>query len=181
MWLSLLIVGVSAFVFLWSDIKIHRKESISAFIVSIVSTAFIVFVTALFLNINIFVVGGGGLSRNMEQKVLETIHNVDSIHEISMSITQTNAVIFSSYLEDKNPKEFFDAKPIKDMTWKEYFKMFSISPDDENTPNAHIPVDAKCSIFCDKKNIAFHVTGGKLLYEIESIAKILQKGTFIHS
>ena len=35
----------------------------------------------------VFVVGGGGLSRNMEQKVSETIHNVDSIHEISMSIT----------------------------------------------------------------------------------------------
>ena len=66
-------------------------------------------------------------------------------------------------------------------TWKEYFKMFSISPDDENIPNDHIPVDAKCSIFCEKKNIAFHVTGGKLLYEIESISKILEKGTFIHS
>ena len=54
--MSLLIIGVSALVFLWSDIKIHRKESISAFIVSIVSTAFIVFVTALFFNTNIFVV-----------------------------------------------------------------------------------------------------------------------------
>ncbi|HPP19125.1 MAG TPA: hypothetical protein PLT51_04060, partial [Candidatus Dojkabacteria bacterium] len=60
----------------------------------------------------VFVVGGGGLSRNMEQKVSETIHNVDSIHEISMSITQTNAVIFSSYLEDKDifvPKTLGDA------------------------------------------------------------------------
>jgi len=56
MWLSLLIIGISALMFLWSDIKIHRKESISAFIVSIVSTAFIVFVTALFFNTNIFVV-----------------------------------------------------------------------------------------------------------------------------
>ena len=60
----------------------------------------------------VFVVGGGGLSRNMEQKVSETINNVNSIHEISMSITQTNAVIFSSYLEDKDifvPKTLGDA------------------------------------------------------------------------
>ena len=56
MWLSLLIIGISALIFLWSDIKIHRKESISAFIVSIVSTAFIIFVTGLFFNTNIFVV-----------------------------------------------------------------------------------------------------------------------------
>jgi len=56
MWLSLLIIGISALIFLWSDIKIHRKESISALIVSIVSTAFIVFVTGLFFNTNIFIV-----------------------------------------------------------------------------------------------------------------------------
>jgi hypothetical protein len=34
----------------------------------------------------VFVVGGGGLSRNMEQKVSETINNVNSIHEIYLCL-----------------------------------------------------------------------------------------------
>lgn len=190
----------------------------------------------------VLVTGGGGLSRNIESKVSEYIKNRDGIHDVAMSITQTNATILSSYLEDpqvfvpktlgdayeylndnekgnmisgglkigwstdmdaaifadilhtervykisnvdfiydKDPKEFFDAKPIRDMLWSEYFEMFSISPDQELVPNAHIPVDGKCSIFCNKKRISFHVTGGKLLYEIDEIAKILNEGTFIH-
>jgi len=189
----------------------------------------------------VLVTGGGGLSRNMESKVSESIKDKEGLHSVAMSITQTNATILASYIKDKDifvpktlgdayeflnssekgymisgglkvgwstdmdaaadalsvdrvfkvsnvdfiydkdPKEYFDAKPIRDMTWKEYFKMFSILPNDEHVPNAHIPVDAKCSIFCEKKNISFHVTGGKLLYEIEDMKGILKQGTFIHS
>ena len=191
----------------------------------------------------VLVTGGGGLSRNMESKVSESIKDTDGIHNVAMSITQTNATILAAFIKDKNifvpktlgdayeflkssekgnivsgglkvgwctdmdaavfadalaldriykvsnvdfiydkdPKEFFDAKPIKDMTWKEYFKMFSILPNDEHVPNAHIPVDAKCSIFCEKKNLSFQVTGGKFLYEVEKIDDILKQGTFIHN
>ena len=121
-----------------------------------------------------YMVSGGqkvGWSTDMDAAVFADALTLDRVYKISNV----------DYIYDKDPKEFFDAKPIKDMTWSEYFKMFSVSPDDEHVPNAHIPVDAKCSIFCEKKDIAFHVTGGKLLYEIESIAEILQKGTFIHS
>ena len=60
----------------------------------------------------------------------------------------------------------------KDMTWKEYFKMFSISPDDENIPNDHIPVDAKCSIFCEKKNIASIIINKKE-HSINNIDELL--------
>lgn len=191
----------------------------------------------------ILVVGGGGLSRNMEDKVSESIKDTDGIHSVAMSITQTNATILAAYIKDKDifvpktlgdayeflkandkgymisgglkvgwstdmdsavfadtlcidrvfkvsnvdyiydkdPKEFFDAKPIRDMTWKEYFKMFSILPNDEHVPNKHIPVDAKCSLFCEKKNLSFNVTGGKILYEVEDLNAILKKGTFIHN
>ncbi len=191
----------------------------------------------------VLVTGGGGLSRNMESKVAESIEDTDGIHNIAMSITQTNAIILASYIKDKDifvpktlgdayeflqtnekgymvsgglkvgwstdmdsavfadalsldrvykvsnvdfiydkdPKEFFEAKPIRDMTWKEYFKMFSILPNEEHIPNSHIPVDAKCSLFCEKKNIAFLVTGGKLLYEIKDLKNILKKGTYIHN
>jgi uridylate kinase len=191
----------------------------------------------------VLVSGGGGLSREMEAKVSEYIKEKHYIHEIGMSITQTNAIILASYIGDddifvpetlgdayeflnsekegfmvsgglkvgwstdmdaavfsdvlhtqrvykisnvdfiydKDPKEFFDARPIRDMKWEEYFNMFSVSPEKEHIPNAHIPVDAKCAVFCEKKNINFHVTGGKLLHEIDDIKGILNEGTFLHN
>jgi uridylate kinase len=191
----------------------------------------------------ILVTGGGGLSRSMESKVSEHIKEVNSIHGIAMSITQTNAIILASYigdkdmfvprtlgdayeflnsgskgnmvsgglkvgwstdmdaavfadilhtqrvykvsnvdfLYDKDPKEFFDAQPIRDITWDDYFKMFNIVPEQGHVPNAHIPVSAQCSMFCKKKDISFHITGGKLIHEIEGLEGILREGTFIHS
>ncbi|HBB64758.1 hypothetical protein A3K02_01580 [candidate division WS6 bacterium RIFOXYD1_FULL_33_8] len=190
----------------------------------------------------VLVTGGGGLSRNIEEKVAGEIKKEIGIHSVAMSITQTNAVILAAYLEDKDifiphtlgdayeylhtgkgkfmvsgglkvgwstdmdaavfanaleeervykisnvdfiydkdPKEFFDAKPIRDMSWEEYFQMFSIVPNQQHQPNAHIPVDVQCSLFCERKGMSFHVTGGKLLYEIQDIKDILNEGTFIH-
>ncbi len=119
-------------------------------------------------------VSGGlkvGWSTDMDAAVFaDTIHT-ERVYKISNV----------DFIYDKDPKEFFDATPIRDMTWAEYFQMFEIVPDQDLIPNAHIPVDAKCSIFCEKKRISFHVTGGKLLYEIEDISKLLNEGTFIHS
>lgn len=60
MWLSLLIIGVSSLMFFLSDIKIHRKESVSSSILSILSSAFVVFSSCLFFNTNIFVVPAVG-------------------------------------------------------------------------------------------------------------------------
>lgn len=190
----------------------------------------------------VLVTGGGGISRDMQDKVAEKIKKEEDIHDIAMSLTQTNATILASYIDDKDlfvpktlgdayefllsadkrymvsgglkvgwstdmdcaifanileldkvykvsnidaiydkdPKEFFDAKPIRDMTWEEYFKMFSIVPDQNHTPNSHIPVDAHCSIYCEKKGISFLVTGGKLLDEGKEIKNILKEGTFLH-
>lgn len=81
---------------------------------------------------------------------------------------------------DKDPKEFFEAQPIRDMSWKEYFQMFSILPNDTHTPNAHIPVDAQCARYCEKKGLSYHVSGGKLLEEMEDIKRILNEGTYLH-
>lgn len=190
----------------------------------------------------VLVTGGGGISRNMQEKVIEDIKGDEGLHSIAMSLTQTNATILASYLEDKeifvpqklgdayeflntasgkymvsgglkvgwstdmdaavfadilsadrvhkisnvdaiydkDPKEFFEAKAIRDMSWQDYFEVFSILPGQTHTPNAHIPVDAQCSVYCEKKGISFHVTGGKLLDEIEEIKDILDEGTFLH-
>ena len=112
-----------------------------------------------------------GWSTDMDAAVFADALHTERVYKISNV----------DFIYDKDPKEFFDATPIRDMTWKEYFEMFEILPDQELVPNAHIPVDAKCSIFCDKKRISYHVTGGKFLYEIQEIEKILNEGTFIHS
>lgn len=190
----------------------------------------------------VLVTGGGGISRNMQEKVSDSITQEDDLHSIAMSLTQTNATILASYLEDKeifvpkklgdayeylhmgnarymvsggqkigwstdmdaavfadimnldriykisnidaiydkDPKEFFEAQPIRDMSWDDYFQMFSILPNDTHTPNSHIPVDAQCARYCEKKGLSFHVSGGKLLEEMEDIKGILNEGTYLH-
>jgi len=55
-WISLLGITLSSLVFFWSDIKIHRMESISALVMSIVSAIFVSISSILFFNTNIFVV-----------------------------------------------------------------------------------------------------------------------------
>jgi predicted uridylate kinase len=190
----------------------------------------------------VFVTGGGGLSRSVQERVAENIGGEAYLHNIAMSLTQTNATIFASLLEDdaiflpktlgdayeflvnseekvmvsgglkvgwstdmdsavfadilcadkvykisnidyvydKDPKEFFDAKPIKDITWKDYFKLFNITPGDQHKPNGKMPVDVESVQFCSRKNLSFFITGGKILEEYEDISKVLQNGTFIH-
>lgn len=120
-----------------------------------------------------YMVSGGlkiGWSTDMDAAVFADVLGADKVHKVSNI----------DFIHNKDPKEFFDAKPIKDMTWEEYFKMFKIVDGQEHSPNAHIPVDVQCSQFCAKKNISFHITGGKFLSEKEKIKEILKEGTFLH-
>jgi uridylate kinase len=60
----------------------------------------------------IIVTGGGELSRNIQKKVSNDINNENSLHNIAMSVTQTNANMLVGYLEDPNiflPKKIGDA------------------------------------------------------------------------
>jgi uridylate kinase len=84
------------------------------------------------------------------------------------------------FVYDKDPKEYFDAKPIKDMTWKDYFKLFDITPGEQHKPNGNMPLDVECVQFCSRKDISFFIAGGSTLEEIEDIGKILETGTFMH-
>lgn len=59
-WLSILIILISSIIFFWSDIKIHRKESIEAFIMSLVSATFVSITSCIFFNTNIFIVPAVG-------------------------------------------------------------------------------------------------------------------------
>lgn len=120
-----------------------------------------------------YMVSGGlkvGWSTDMDAAVFADILDSGRVHKVSNI----------DFIYDKDPKEFFEAKPIRDMTWDEYFKMFDIVNGQEHTPNDHIPVDVQCSQFCARKDISFHISGGKLLIELDKIKDILNEGTFLH-
>ena len=60
----------------------------------------------------VLVTGGGGLSRSMQTRLAGNIGSEEYLHDIAMSLTQTNATILSSFLEDKDiyvPKKLGDA------------------------------------------------------------------------
>ena len=59
-WLTVLLISIISLIFLWSDIKIHRKESLSSLIISLISSLFIAMTSCIFLNTNIFVVPAVG-------------------------------------------------------------------------------------------------------------------------
>lgn len=60
----------------------------------------------------VIVTGGGELSRAIQKKVSGSILDQEYLHNIAMSVTQTNAAILQGYLEDPNsyiPKRIGDA------------------------------------------------------------------------
>lgn len=54
-----LIAGISLILF-WSDIKIHRKEALPSFVISILSSIFVAITSGIFFNTNIFVIPAVG-------------------------------------------------------------------------------------------------------------------------
>ncbi len=54
-WVSVLIIAISSLIFFWSDIKIHRKESMPGLIMSFISAIFVAITSCIFFNTNIFI------------------------------------------------------------------------------------------------------------------------------
>ena len=54
-WYSLGMIFVLSMILFWSDIKIHRKESVSAFVMSFVSAGFVTLTSGILLSTNIFI------------------------------------------------------------------------------------------------------------------------------
>ena len=173
------------------------------------------------------VVGGGSLSRNMQEKIAGSVGGEESLHNIAMSVTQTNAAVLQGYLDDMDiflpkklgdayeflmeenqktllsgglkigwstdmdaaiyadilevkivykisnveflyeadPKTEVNARPILDISWEEYFKLFNIVDGDNHVANKSIPIDVNCAQFCAKKGISFFLCGGRYLQE----------------
>lgn len=188
------------------------------------------------------VVGGGYLSREIQNKMKGEITEEEALHNIAMQVTQTNAALVQGYINDINsylPKKLGDAYeflkdskgktlisgglkigwstdmdaavfanildvekvlklsnieyvydsdpdtnpnaiPIKDLTWKEYFKLAGISDGDGHIANKSMPIDATCAQFCEKKKLSFFICGGKNLVEKNSIEEVISSGTLIH-
>ncbi len=119
------------------------------------------------------VISGGlksGWSTDMDAAVFADIISVDRVFKLSDI----------NYVYDKDPKVNEDAKPIKDLTWDDYFSMFNISEGCTHQANGKIPIDVGCAQFCKHKDISFFVTGGESMYEKEKIEDILTEGSFIH-
>jgi uridylate kinase len=60
----------------------------------------------------VIVVGGGELSRDMHKRISDRIGGEGYLHNIAMSVTQTNAALIQAYLEDPDiylPKKLGDA------------------------------------------------------------------------
>ncbi|NMC09046.1 hypothetical protein GYA44_01810 [Candidatus Microgenomates bacterium] len=111
-----------------------------------------------------------GWSTDMDAAVFADIISVDRIFKLSDI----------NYVYDKDPKEFEDAKPLKDISWGDYFSMFNITDGDVHKANGKIPIDVGCAQFSKNKDLSFVITGGESLYTKESIKDILTDGTFIH-
>jgi len=190
----------------------------------------------------VLVVGGGRLSRYIQEKLGDHINDEKYRHQIGMSVTQISANILSGYLDDReiyiprklgdayeylndeervrmvsgglksgwstdmdamvyadilhmdrvfkisnveyiyttDPKEDPLAKPILDISWDEYFKMFGITESTVHVANSNIPIDSSCANFARKKGISMHITGGKRINTKQELEDLLQNGTYIH-
>ncbi len=119
------------------------------------------------------IVSGGlkvGWSTDMDAAVFADILHEKRVYKVSNI----------DYIYDKDIKIYPDARPIKDMTWEDYFELFSITDDDVHQANSHIPIDRECARFCRSKGISFFVCGGKNLYDKESLGDVFADGTLVH-
>ncbi|MBP5204429.1 hypothetical protein J6Z48_02185 [bacterium] len=119
------------------------------------------------------VVSGGlkiGWSTDMDAAIFADIIDTDRVIKISDI----------SYLYDKDPKKFDKVHIIKDITWKNYFKMFHIKNDDTHEANSHIPIDKICARFANNKGVQFFICGGDNIEKKKTLQHIITDGTLLH-
>lgn len=117
------------------------------------------------------VLGGlkDGWSTDMDAAVMADLLDIDRVYKVSDI----------DFVYDKDPKQFTDAKPIRTISWQEYFDMFGITDlSVTHIANQHVPVDAHCARFSKSKGIKFFISGGKDIYQ-KDLASIFEGGTAI--
>ncbi len=80
------------------------------------------------------------------------------------------------YVYSADPKVEVNAKPLENISWEEYIRIFNSQIGFKHAAGMNAPIDIKCSEFCKNENITFRVSGGNLEREID---EILNTGTII--
>lgn len=111
-----------------------------------------------------------GWSTDMDAAVFANILDVDRVYKISNI----------NYIYEQDPNINPNAPIVKDLSWSDYFEQFNIFEDSFHKANDNIPIDIGCARYCSEKNISFLITGGRSIYEKESVKDILTEGTLIH-
>lgn len=120
------------------------------------------------------IVTGGfkaGWSSDMNAVVLADLLGLNKVYKL------TNV----DHIYTADPTDVPDASPIKDMDWKQYFKMFNISMEIANdAPNLHVPIGTHAAQFAVRKGISFFVSGGSNLEQMQDLNLVFESGTYVH-
>jgi uridylate kinase len=111
-----------------------------------------------------------GWSTDMDAAVFADILDVDQVYKISNI----------NYVYEQDPNVNPNASIVKDLSWGDYFDQFNILQDSYHKANDNIPIDIGCARFCSEKEISFFISGGKSVYEKETVIDIFTEGTLIH-
>jgi uridylate kinase len=109
---------------------------------------------------SLIVIGGGGTpgkSTDFAATELAVRHGVKTVLNLS-NIDQ----VYS-----KDPKEFTDAKPFNQLSWKEFLNLI----DNEWKPGAHVPFDPAAAKLAQKEGISVIILNGKNFENLEKYFK----------
>ena len=122
----------------------------------------------------VLVAGGfiNGASTDFNAVLLASKIGVDMYHKFSDV----------DYIYSGDPRDDKSAKPIKDMSWDEYFRLFDLSLDQaEHKPGQHVPVDMLAAKLASENKISCTFMDGR---EPTVITKVLDgrelKSTLVH-
>jgi uridylate kinase len=122
----------------------------------------------------VLVTGGfiNGASTDFNAALLASKIGVDRFYKL----TDVDSVYTS------DPKKDMSAKPLADISWAEFFRLFDVSFDDaEHKPGTHIPVDLFAARLAHENEIGCFLTDGRDADVIKDIySGTLKGGTFIH-
>lgn len=138
-----------------------------------VARSFGYFVDALHDDSKRIVFGGGlkpGWSSDMDTAVAADMLSLDRCYKISDI----------DHIYTADPRKDPNARPIKAMSWEEYFHQFDVVVgQSSHKSNENIPIDVTCAQFCYQKGIKFFVSGGKTLDGADDIAEVFESGSRI--
>lgn len=86
------------------------------------------------------------------------------------------------HVYDKDPRDNESAKPLEQVSWDEFFRLFDVSLEKpEHKPGAHVPVDLFAAKLAHENKIGCFLSDGR---DPAAISEVLDKGTrdgtFIH-